>query len=65
MVKVSIRDYMPPYTKWMQVELEDGVCNASPKMEQTAEISTESHQGNSEFEFELPKQQGQSDTSWD
>ena len=30
MVKVSIRDYMPPYTSWMQVELEDGVCNGSP-----------------------------------
>ena len=29
MVKVSIRDYMPPFTTWMQVELEDGVCNAS------------------------------------
>ena len=33
MVKVSIRDYMPPYTTWMQVELEDGVCNASPRIE--------------------------------
>ena len=30
MVKVSIRDYMPPYTTWMQVELEEGVCGASP-----------------------------------
>ena len=28
MVKVSIRDYMPPYTSWMQVELEEELCGS-------------------------------------
>ena len=30
MVKAIIKDYMPPHTSCMQVELEDGVCNGSP-----------------------------------
>ena len=57
MVKVSIRDYMPPYTTWMQVELEDGVCNASPKMTQGDTITTDNHEGNSDFNpsFENPE----------
>ena len=53
MVKVSIRDYMPPYTSWMQVELEEGVCNASPKMGQDATINNDDHQGNSDFNPEI------------
>ncbi|MCF0187557.1 MAG: hypothetical protein HUJ98_13855, partial [Bacteroidaceae bacterium] len=32
-VKVSIRDYMPPYTAWMQVELEDGLCAGSARFD--------------------------------
>ena len=29
MVKVSIRDYMPPYTTWVHVELEDELCGSA------------------------------------
>ncbi|MCF0185712.1 MAG: hypothetical protein HUJ98_04385 [Bacteroidaceae bacterium] len=49
MVKVSIRDYMPPYTTWMQVELEDGVCNASPGIQQNEQGKTTGHYGEKDF----------------
>ena len=60
MVKVSIRDYMPPYTSWMQVELEDGVCNASPAIKNPEDgkfAKIDAQNGNKDFTFELPDTQ--------
>ena len=49
MVKVSIRDYMPPYTTWMQVELEGGICAGSPDIQQTQNGTNENQDGNTDF----------------
>ena len=52
MVKVSIRDYMPPYTTWMQVELEEELCSstevANPNTDQGR---IEKHDINTEFSY--------------
>ena len=60
MVQVSINGYEAPLTVWNIVELEDGVCNASPGIEQNQQGSTTNHDGNTDFtpSFENPD-------SWD
>ena len=49
MVKVRINGYETPLTVWHIVELEDGVCNASPDIKQIEQGQTLNHEGNTDF----------------
>ena len=53
MVKVRINGYEAPLTVWHIVELEDGVCNASPGIEQIEQGQTLNHEGNTDFNPEI------------
>ena len=63
MVKVSINGYEAPLTVWHIVELEDGVCNASPGIENPNKERIgriEAQYGNSDFNSSL-----ENPDSWD
>ena len=63
MVKVSINGYEDPLTVWHIVELEDGVCNASPEIENPNKERIgriEAQCGNSDFNSSL-----ENPDSWD
>ncbi|MCF0186431.1 MAG: hypothetical protein HUJ98_08090, partial [Bacteroidaceae bacterium] len=53
---VSIRDYMPPYTTWMQVELEEELCG-SADVQNPSGTSGEivSHEENQTFGYTYDK----------
>ena len=62
MVKVRINGYEAPLTVWHIVELEDGVCNASPDIEYEGKDQGNlvSHEGNEDFNSSL-----ENPDSWD
>ena len=67
MVKVSIRDYMPPYTTWMQVELEEELCGSATiqnEME-TSDIGIDNQQVETNFNYTPTSGTSQTDPGWD
>ncbi|MCF0158865.1 MAG: hypothetical protein HUJ83_10185, partial [Veillonella sp.] len=63
---IELRDYEAPQTLHTIIEMEDGVCNASPAVHNPDKDGRiEAHKYNNDFGFDFELNEGEKYPSWD